>query len=199
MRLGALLFDAFMYPLERMGIRELRRKIISRATGDVLEIGAGTGVNLKHFNPEKINSMVISDYSLNKDLYRRIAPLHCPVSLMSADVQALPFPDETFDSVISTLIFCSVSDPLKGFEEIHRVLKPKGRFFFIEHVLSESRQWASMQHLVNPGWNKISRGCNLNRKTEELLDPAGFRLTERYIKGYGILLGGIAIKKGEIA
>lgn len=199
MNCGGFLFDTFMFPLEKLGIRELRMKIIPQAEGSILEIGAGTGVNLKHLNPDKISSLVLSDLELGKNILRKAKHLHCPISLQESDVQTLPFPDETFDGVIATLVFCSVENPQEGLAEIHRVLKPKGRFYYIEHVISESPGLAAAQNFLNPGWKHMASGCNLNRDTEALLDPAGFKIITRYQKGRRILIGGIAEKKGEAA
>ncbi|TVQ25017.1 MAG: class I SAM-dependent methyltransferase, partial [Spirochaetaceae bacterium] len=136
-----------MYPLEALSLRRKRRSLLSRARGDVLEIGAGTGVNLGYYDASTVASITMSDLSVGERLRERAASFaggggvtgsgrsdsrrpgsgETPVHLSEADAMNLPFPDDSFDTVVMTLVFCSVPDQAAGFTEIRRVLRPGGQ------------------------------------------------------------------------
>jgi len=198
MTMRPLFFDLFMLPLEKLALHEMRKQVIPRARGRVLEIGAGTGINLKYYHQGALESLTLTDMELNPLVEKRGRGLRIPLSCLNADVQALDFSDASFDTVVFTLVFCSVPRPEEGFREILRVLKPGGRLLFIEHVLSHHRTLASLQHRFTPGWRRIAGNCHLNRKTEEVITQAGFRILEKWEKGRGILLGGLAQKPESV-
>lgn len=192
--MAPFIFDIFMLPLEKWALHEMRTRVIPRARGRVLEIGAGTGINLKYYHQGALESLTLTDMELNPLVEKRGRGLRIPLSCLNADVQALGFPDASFDTVVFTLVFCSVPRPEEGFREIFRVLKPGGRLLFIEHVLSHHSGLASWQHRLTPGWRRIAGNCHLNRETEEVITKLGFRIIEKWEKGRGILLGGEAVK-----
>ena len=159
------IYDAFMAPLEKMGITKARKLLLKEAKGKVLEIGAGTGVNLKFYNFKYIDSMVLSDLEFDKRLLKRAEKNKCKdkVQMEILTTLDLPFKDNTFDYVVHTLVFCSVSDVDQGLREIKRVLKPGGTLLFIEHILPERNPLKKMFDKITPAWKKIAMGCHLNR------------------------------------
>ncbi len=167
----------FMAPLERMSLRALRSRLIARAGGRVLEVGAGTGINMRHYDGQAVESLHLSDM----DLYyghvlrrqRAHGPFAFPVYLTDADVQRLPFEDSSFDTVVFTLLFCSVSDPDAGLAEIRRVLAPGGQVIFIEHVLPSARTLSALFRHITPAWRRVAGNCHLDRATIPRIRNAG--------------------------
>ncbi|MFW5683979.1 MAG: class I SAM-dependent methyltransferase [Spirochaetota bacterium] len=196
------LFDAFMYPLEAVSLTSRRRERIAAARGDVLELGAGTGANLEHYDPRSVRSLTLTDLDPNESLRERAEgfrarareagdPASESVFVVHADASSLPFAGASFDTVVFTLVFCSVPDQPRALSEVRRVLRPDGRLIFIEHV----RPPGPVRHLVdslNPLWHAITRECNINRETVAAIESAGFDLSEVRVSGGGFLADGIA-------
>lgn len=168
-------YDLFMMPLEKRGITKARKELIPKATGEVLEIGAGTGVNIKHYNFDAISNLTLTDKKLSKRI-KGIVPKD--ITLLDINVEELPFKDHTFDYIIHTLVFCSVSDVSKGVKELKRVLKPNGRILFIEHILPEKKGMKRLFSFLNPAWRVIASGCNLTRDYERSLLDNDFEIIE---------------------
>jgi len=197
---GDSLFDAFMYPLEAVSLASRRRALIPRAAGDVLELGAGTGANLAHYQPQRVRSLTLTDLSLSPRLRERADSFrertglrNGQVRLDEADAEDLPYASESFDTVVFTLVFCSVPDQATSLGEVRRVLRPGGRVLFVEHV----RPHGPIGHLVdhvNPVWHAVTRECNVNRDTAEAIRRAGFRLDELRVGGRGFLIDGVAVR-----
>lgn len=166
-------YDIFMFPLEKYGIKKSREILIPKAKGTVLEIGSGTGVNLKHYQFDQIERMIVSDKVLGKHLLKRVPNF---IEKQSLDVEELPFEDNMFDFIIHTLVFCSVDDVTKGIQELKRVLKPEGTILFIEHVLPEKAGLRRLFNWINPAWRKFASGCNLNRDYLKSLEVNGFAI-----------------------
>ena len=168
-------YDLFMDVVERFGLHDWRRLLAGRARGRTLDLGCGTGRNLPLFGSD---SQVVG---LELDLYllataRRRAPT---LPLIVGRAEELPFRDAVFDSVVSSLVFCSVSDPAAGLAEAARVLAPAGELRMLEHVRSDGRLLGWFQDTIQPGWTWLAGGCHPNRRTEETVEAAGF-LIERY-------------------
>lgn len=197
-RVSAWGFDLFMAPLERWKLHRIRTHLLPRARGDVLELGAGTGVNLRYYHREAVSSLTLSDRDDRRTvLADRVAALPSQfrrrVAVSRVDAEGLPFPDDSFDTVVATLLFCSVDCPLCGFDEIRRVLRPDGRYLFLEHVKPHRSGTAWLFDRVNPVWNGLSRGCNLNRDTTAEMERAGFRLDPLHRDGRdGVFVWGTA-------
>jgi ubiquinone/menaquinone biosynthesis C-methylase UbiE len=187
--LSSRLYDLFMVPLEAGGIARLRRRIIPRADGKVLEVGAGTGVNLKYYDFLNVSSLTVSDHEPGRLLRKRA--FSCGAEVAEAEVTQLPFEDSSFDTLVFTLLFCSVEDPKAGLKEIKRVVKPGGKIIFIEHVLGCSRLTQRIQHSLTPFWRRISGNCHLNRETYELISDSGFTIEKRFTKAGCVLSSGI--------
>ena len=193
---GDLVFDALMYPLEVVALRRKRRELIPAARGRVLEIGAGTGANLPFYRWDRVDELHLLDASLTNALRAAAVRAAAPVVLHEADAQSLPFADAHFDTVVFTLVFCSVADPAKGLSEARRVLRADGSLIFIEHVRPRSRGLARAVDAANPAWRAINGQCNLNRETLAAIGEAGFASRGVSRWGGGFLVGGVAAPAG---
>lgn len=179
------LYDLFLAPLEKFRLTKKREQLMNNIKGNVLEIGAGTGINFKHYPYQNISQLDITDIELTEKVKQYKFPSTLAVSKSQHSVESLPFSDSTYDYVVFTLVFCSVTNPLKGLQEIKRVLKPDGKIIFVEHVLPISNPWKQLFHKMNPTWVKIAHGCHLNRETLKTIEQAGFRIeqSDRFFKG----------------
>ncbi len=172
----AKIYDRFMQKTERACLSEWRGELIAPLAGAVIEVGAGTGANLEHYG-SGVDRLVLSepDPSMRARLSRRVDGNRIPVEVITAASAELPFPDESFDAVVSTLVLCSVPDPDRSLAEMRRVLRPGGRLVFIEHVAAEDRpsrlRW---QKRIEPFWTRIADGCHLTRETDKSILRAGF-------------------------
>jgi ubiquinone/menaquinone biosynthesis C-methylase UbiE len=163
-RLFAALYDTVSKGSEAAGMREERRQLLAGADGATLEIGAGTGLNLEHY-PDAVSRLVLvePDKHMRRKLGRRLETLGRTAEIVDAPAGALPFPDASFDTVVVTYVLCSVPDQQEALAEIARVLKPDGRFLFLEHVRSADPKLARQQDRIRPLYNLF--GCNPNRDT----------------------------------
>jgi ubiquinone/menaquinone biosynthesis C-methylase UbiE len=186
---GNIYYNIFMMPFEKLVLHRMRKNLVTKARGKVLEVGYGTGVNLKYYTFDKIDSLVMIDRDA-KPSYRK--HIRTGVKVLEADVTKLPFEDKSFDTVVFTLVFCSVDDPKAGFAEIRRVLKDDGTIVFIEHVIPKSKTGRRFANGINKTWNSFSKGCNLNRRTVETIKESGFTVCD-YIRK-GVFAGGTAKK-----
>jgi ubiquinone/menaquinone biosynthesis C-methylase UbiE len=182
-------YDLFMLPFERGTVGELRKKLMSTAYGDVLEIGFGTGANLPHLRREQIRSYRVVDLEHPEHASELITEKR------EGNVMCLPFASDRFDTVIATLLFCSVEDPEAGLREIRRVLRPGGNYLFIEHVLPDSPMAAPLFHAATPLWKRLASGCHLNRETGELIRGNFSHVV--FEKDTGVFIGGRATKRPE--
>ena len=162
--LFAAIYDSSLRRGERAGMAGHRRSLLAGASGRVLEIGAGTGLNLRHY-PDGIDLVLTEPEA---PMARRIDG---PV--LPASAEALPFEDASFDTVVSTLVLCTVADPARAIAELRRVLRPGGRLLFIEHVRGEGRVARWQDRLERP-WRGLANGCHANRDTLSALRKGGF-------------------------
>ncbi len=156
-----------------------KRQLLGDLSGSILEIGAGTGENFA-FYPRGIDWYGVEpNLYMQERLLKRASENGIEGRLYSGTAEALPLPDSSVDAVVSTLVLCSVSDQVRALSEIKRVLKPGGRFVFIEHVAapSHSRQWWE-QKLIKPIWKFAADGCNVDRDTGGAIRRAGFASVE---------------------
>jgi ubiquinone/menaquinone biosynthesis C-methylase UbiE len=168
----AAIYDLFLALGERRGSAGRRAALLGDLSGDVLEIGAGTGLNLKHY-PVDAEKLVLTepDPGMLRRLRRR-APTQVRVAPVPAE--SLGFPDESFDVVVSTFVLCTAPDPAAVLVEVVRVLRPGGRLVLLEHVLSESPLAARRQRQVAKAWAAFAGGCRCDQDTVSLLAQAGF-------------------------
>lgn len=165
-RFTAAVYDPFLWWGEMLGMRARRRRLLSAARGRVLEIGAGTGLNLRHY-PDGIEELVLLEpYEPMTDrLERRRSKSGRAARIVIAPAEALPFEDGTFDTVVSTMVLCTVTDPGRAVAEVRRVLRPGGRLLFCEHVRSDSARIARWQDRLADAWAGLADGCRCNRDT----------------------------------
>ena len=170
-RVFAALYDRMLAASEDAGLREQRRNLLSQATGRVLEIGAGTGLNAGHYT-DSVTELVLCEPEA--PMARRLRARAHRGKVVEAPAEALPFPDDSFDTVVSTLVLCTVGDTGKALGEIKRVLAPGGRLLLLEHVRSDDPGLAKWQDRLERPWHWFGRGCHCNRDTAADLTRAGF-------------------------
>ncbi len=180
-RLFALYYPRLLALSENAGQRETRRELISRAAGRTLELGAGSGINLSHYT-RRVTELVITEPSphMIRHLESRLAEesLSCgPAQLIRAGAESLPFEDATFDTIVATYILCTTPDPALVLDEVHRLLRPGGRYLFMEHVhAGEGTLLGRFQDLVEVPHRYLAAGCHPNRRTEQLLERSELSL-----------------------
>ena len=159
---------------------DLRPEALAAAQGEVLEIGFGTGRNLEHY-PNAVSSVSGVDPMVTEGIAKvdaRIAGASFPISRTALRADGdLPFDAGRFDCVVTTWTLCSIPDAHTALTEMRRVLKPGGFYLFIEHGRSRGEATARWQDRLNPMWNRLTEGCNINRPIDELVSRAGFELT----------------------
>jgi ubiquinone/menaquinone biosynthesis C-methylase UbiE len=172
------IYDPLLALAEGAGMREMRRQALAGAHGRVLEIGAGTGLNLPLY-PSDVTSLTLADperpmvVQLRKRAPRYAGP---PVEVVQAPAEQLPFGDASFDTVVCTLVLCTVADPAASLREIGRVLAPGGRLLFVEHVRAVDARLARWQDRLHGAWRRFAYGCHCNRDTAAALRDNGFDL-----------------------
>jgi ubiquinone/menaquinone biosynthesis C-methylase UbiE len=170
---GARLYDPFLALGERRGMRERRRSLLAGAHGRVLEIGAGTGLNLPHYSDAVFELVLVEpEPGMRAKLSRRAAG---SARVVGASAEALPFPDASFDCVVSTMVLCTVDDVAATLSEVRRVLRPGGRLLFVEHVRSDAPGLARRQDRLAAAWHAFGSGCRCNQPTLALLAAGGLR------------------------
>lgn len=165
-RVVAWAYDWFMSSSEKAGLRDRRRELLRSASGRCLEIGAGTGLNLELW-PDSVESLVLSepDRHMAIQLRKHVAHSGRPVQVVEAPGERLPFDDASFDSIAMTLVLCTAPDPAAVLREVRRVLKPRGRVLFLEHVRADDPRVARWQDRLHGAWYVFGYGCNCNRDT----------------------------------
>ena len=173
-RLFANTYDRIMEPAEKAGLGEIRQGLIGDLRGDVLEIGAGTGLNLDHY-PAQMASLTLTEPSQDMAVHlrRRATRLRPDTTVLVTPADELPVADASMDAVVSTLVLCTVEDVPAVLAEVRRVLRPGGSFVLLEHVAAQGGM-RHVQRAINPAWKVVARGCHLTRDTRALLDEAGF-------------------------
>jgi ubiquinone/menaquinone biosynthesis C-methylase UbiE len=178
-RAFAALYDRCFKASEEAGLREMRRDLLSEAQGRVLELGAGTGLNLDLY-PESVTDLTLTepDPHMVKQLRQRVEVAPRTAEVVAAPAERLSFDDDSFDTVALTLVLCTVPDPAAALGEIKRVLKPEGRFLFLEHVRSPDPGLAKWQDRMEKPWRFLGDGCHCNRDTVAAISASGFELGE---------------------
>jgi ubiquinone/menaquinone biosynthesis C-methylase UbiE len=172
-RLFARFYDRGLAASEAAGLSELRATLLGTARGRVLELGAGTGLNLTHY-PATVGELVLTEPE--EPMLRRLQPRAAahtpPASTVRAPAERLPFADGSFDTVVCTLTLCTVRDLPAALAEIRRVLVPGGRLLFLEHVRARTARDARLQDRLTPVWRRIAHGCHPNRDTLAAIEAA---------------------------
>ena len=175
LRIFALVYDPFLWLGEIAGMRRRRSTLLGDARGRVVEVGAGTGLNIAHY-PEGIAELVLSEPEpgMRRRLARRLQRHGRGARIVDAPAECLPLDDASVDTVVSTLVLCTVDDPEGALREIARVLRPDGQLLFVEHVRASSRFLAACQDYLFQPWRRFAGGCRCNRPTVELMRDCGF-------------------------
>lgn len=175
-KLFAATYDSLSRKSEEAGMREIRHAVVSEADGRVLEVGAGTGANLRHY--DSVESLVLTEPEpeMLRRLRRKATEGAPTAEVRRAPAESLPFEDGSFDTVVSTLVLCGVDDQERAVREIRRVLRPGGRFLFLEHVRSDDPSLARFQDRIN--WlNRLVVSCDCNRATLSTIEAADFTIS----------------------
>jgi ubiquinone/menaquinone biosynthesis C-methylase UbiE len=177
--LMAKYYDYMLRDAEEKCLQDWRKTLLQDLSGDVIELGCGTGANLA-FYPQTINRLVLTEpnpHMRSQLSVKLIDYTHLSASTLDCSAELIPFPDASFDVVVSTLLLCSVKNPQQALSEIHRVLRPHGKLLFIEHVAASNNpvrlKW---QRCIEPVWKMFQCGCHLTRDTEKNILQAGFTL-----------------------
>ncbi len=168
---NALIYDA----MDRMIRDAWRAKVIAQAVGRVLEVGVGTGNNLPFYDPAVTREMVGIDFSPGMLAHAHRKPCRVPHELLEMDAQELAFPDDSFDTVLATCVFCTVPDPVLGLREARRVCRPQGRILLLEHVRIDRPVVGTLMDFLDP-LSVLVIGTHINRRTVENVRQAGLRI-----------------------
>ena len=169
----SVMYDPLLWVGERAGMAQRRQELLAEASGRVLELGAGTGLNLRYY-PDEIDELTLTEPAapMIPKLERRLSRENREGRVVVATAEELPFEDDSFDTVVSTLVLCTVDDPRRAIDETARVLKPGGRLLFLEHVRADTRRLARWQDRLHRLWHAFAAGCHANRPTVELLQES---------------------------
>lgn len=169
-------------------VEKQRAQLVPQAHGAVLEIGIGTGRNLKYYDAHKIGCLYGLDPSLAWHPLARRRLRHLPIKVepLALSAEQIPLEDQSIDTVVCTYTLCTIPDPLAALREFRRVLKPQGRLLFSEHGLAPDAPVRRWQQRIEPWWKPLAGGCHLTRDVPTMLSEAGFSygdLDRRYLKG----------------
>jgi SAM-dependent methyltransferase len=178
-RCFAALYDPLFWRTERRGNAVRRANVVGHAEGRVVELGAGTGLNLAHY-PADLELVLTEPYEpMARRLERRLSSSGRIAEVVRAPAEALPLPDDYADTVVSTLVLCTVDDLGAALAEARRILRPGGRLLFIEHVAAEEgSRLHGWQRRAHGFWHGFACGCNADRRTEDAIRAAGFEVEE---------------------
>ena len=187
------LYDVTMRVADRAGLRRARERVAGSVSGDVLEIGIGTGLNLAMYRPGVTLRAIDPSEAALALAARRADRLRRSVSLTAGDAADLPYPDDSFDVVLGTFVLCSVGDVAATLGEARRVLRPGGSLRFLEHGRSQVRAVARLQTRLAPIWSRLAGGCRLDHDVRSALAAAGLRIVEERFRGGGLLVEIVAV------
>lgn len=177
-------YDFFMSPLERRKFKRVRKELLKSATGKVLELGSGTGINFPFYrNVDQVIAIEPSQHMIHQSQSKHKLAV-VPIKMVNARAERLPFEDHTFDTIVATLVFCTIPNVEEAINELKRVCKPNGKILLFEHVKMENTVLSSMQEGLTPLWRKICDGCCLNRETLKAFTTQGLKIerVERFYK-----------------
>jgi ubiquinone/menaquinone biosynthesis C-methylase UbiE len=182
----AAVYDAAMRPFERSLLREWRQRLGAEARGRVLEIGSGTGAQLRWYAPGTVVTALEPDQAMRARLVLRAAEAGARVTTVAGRAEELPFADASFDAAVSTFALCTVEDPAAALRELRRVLTPGGPLLLLEHVHLAWEPGRVVQSIAAPAWAAVAGGCRLDRDTMRDAVRAGFTLVRqrRHIAGW---------------
>jgi len=160
-------------------LMKLRAQYVPQAQGKVLEIGIGTGLNLEYYDADSVQLTGLDPAEeLTGHAKERAQQLELPISMLGVSGESIPTEDQTFDALVCTWTLCSIPNVEGALKEMHRVLRPGGKMYFIEHGQSPDASVHRWQQRIEPVWKRIAGGCHLTRKADDLIADAGFNITE---------------------
>jgi ubiquinone/menaquinone biosynthesis C-methylase UbiE len=184
-------------------LARLRARVTAGLSGEVLEIGFGSGLNVPHYPGELSRVWAVDPAAAGRKLAeRRVAACPVPVGYIGLDAQALPLEDASVDHVLSTWTLCTIPDAGQALAEVRRVLRPGGALHFLEHGRAPDRRVARLQNLLTPVQRRVFGGCHINRPIDRLVAGAGLDVTQMqtyYLPGphaLGYMFEGVAAKPG---
>lgn len=179
-RVFATIYNPVLWTGELAGMRARRRDLLAGARGRTLELGSGTGLNLRHY-PSDLEELILTEPAapMRRRLEKAVRRSAHRATVVDAPAERLPADDGSVDTVVSTLVLCTVDDPVAVLDEIKRVLRPGGRLLFLEHVRADSAWLAAWQDRLETPWRRFAEGCRCNRATIELIEAAGFTIGDR--------------------
>lgn len=158
-------------------ITRMRRRLVQNLTGAILEIGAGRGPNLPYYAAASQVYAIEPDFARAQAAHTQAGRSHGSMYVVVAAAEFLPFSAESFDEIVSSLVFCSVNDPALALDEVERVIKPGGALHMVEHVRPTTAWLARLFMAITPRWSRIAHNCHLDRPTVDLLRNQGWRVT----------------------
>jgi ubiquinone/menaquinone biosynthesis C-methylase UbiE len=193
----AKVYDTVLAPTEWLGVRDQRRRLLDGLGGRLIELAAGTGLNVPFYPSAaaEIHAVEPDRHMLvrlrSKAEARRPA---APVFFYQADAQHLPFADGVFDAAVITFALCTIPDPVRALDEAHRVVRPGGLLRFLEHVRSPGDRAARWQDRIAPMWSRVSGGCRLNQPTDVILGGTRWDVDTMWRSGGGSVVAGQAFR-----
>lgn len=173
------LYDFFMKPLEKRKFISIRSQLLAKASGKVLELGSGTGINFPLYRDVQSVIAIEPNPYMSDRATENKAHANVPVEIVQAGAEKLPFEDHSFDTVVATLVFCTIPDPEMAMQEMKRVCKPNGTILMFEHVKMRTPFLSKLQDWLTPAWKKVCDGCCLNRETEKLIKQNGLSIIDK--------------------
>lgn len=184
-------------------LMKLRSQYVPQASGKVLEIGIGTGLNLAYYNKQEVELTGLDPAAeLTGQARERAQKLELPIDMLGVSGESIPCEDQAFDALVCTWTLCSIPNVTGALAEMHRVVKPGGKLYFVEHGRAPDAGVARWQQRIEPLWKRIAGGCHLTRAADELISDANFHITESasgYLPGPRIatyMTHGIAVRNG---
>ncbi|WP_444684095.1 class I SAM-dependent methyltransferase [Alkalicoccus luteus] len=188
MAIFAKVYDFIMQPADQLIVKELRKRLVNQAAGRVLEIGSGTGLNFAYYPSDLQVTALEPDDDLRNQSLSRMIKADADVSVAAGKAEELPFASSSFDTVVCTLVLCTVENQPQAVREIRRVLKPEGTLLLLEHVLPEDKVRKYVFTQAAPVWEKMCGGCRLDRPTEKVLETYGFEPVSKRTFARGLVI-----------
>lgn len=170
------MYDVAMKPLEKMHFERIRADLVRKAQGKVLEVGFGTGANFRYYHDVERVDAIEPNPAMSKQAHKRIQKTRIPIYTCQAKAEELPFEDNRFDTVVATLVFCTIPEPEKALQEIRRTCKAGAKILLFEHVKMDQKMMSKTQEALTPVWKKMCDGCHLNRDTLKLVEQSGLEV-----------------------
>lgn len=171
-------YDWAMRKTEQRCLAQWRQELLAQATGELLEIGAGTGINLPHY-PYNLSKITLCepDSQMRRKLRQKLTDAqHRNIQVVHWCAEQIELPDQSFDTIVSSLVLCSVSDPQQALKELYRLLRPGGQLLFLEHIIAAEHKTIRWQRRFEPVWRRCSGNCHLTRDTLINIEAAGLQI-----------------------